>query len=76
MAQRLRSAVPEDTVSLAEAAALMGRCVETIYRLVRSRRIQAVKDTNGHWRIPRKALAVRYGNEATEQEHRTAAVTA
>jgi len=66
MTQKGDSAAPEDTVSLAEAAALMGRCVETIYRLVRSRRIEATKDTNGHWRIPRKALDVRYGRATTK----------
>lgn len=51
----------KDSVSLAEAAATARKCVETIYRLVRSRRIEATKDADGNWRIPRKALEDYYG---------------
>ncbi len=54
----------DEMVSLAEAAAAKGKCVETIYRLVRSRRIQATKDADGNWRIPRKALEDYYHGDA------------
>ena len=46
----------QDTLTIAESAALKGKAIETIYRLVRSRRIEAAKDQEGNWQIPRQAL--------------------
>lgn len=54
----------KETVSLAEAARAHGKCVETIYRLIRSGRIDAEKDEAGNWRIGRQALAEYYTGRA------------
>lgn len=56
----------DDSLSLAEAAVLAGKCIETIYRLVRSQRIEAKKDADGNWRISREAVLAYYGKRAAE----------
>ena len=53
----------KDTLTIAESAALKGKAIETIYRLVRSRRIEAAKDEDGNWKIPRRALLNYYANK-------------
>lgn len=47
-------------LSLAAAAAAKGKCVETIYRLVRSQRLRATKDEDGNWQIRRGDLEEYY----------------
>jgi hypothetical protein len=56
-----------DTLSIAESAALKGKAIETIYRLVRSRRIEADKDEDGNWKIPRRALLDYYAAKESKE---------